>query len=188
MHQFGCKIRRSFCKVMLLCFVLMGCSKTTNPSTVPGADPLASLPTGEGIPLAQRSALSDRVVTKTEYDLAWLDLQSCLQNNGGKIWAQEISPVSGLRSLASTNDLSDPATPEGRCYEATFKYVEIEFQFTDPTTMAEAGDKQRQLYVDMIRPCLKKNGVSTPEGVDPGSAKSNEFSKRWAELSQQGKC
>jgi hypothetical protein len=162
-------------------------ASTAEPTPAPTGVALAD------VAAAQRSALADGTVSRTEYQDAYAAFSQCVSAGGGRLEETDRDPVSGLVGYRTGASLGTPWEPqlgsvEGRCYHDTFDAIEYTFQINDPAVRARQQEQQRALYRDQVRPCLVKNGIDAPEQSEPGTAEFGDWADRWSRLESAHKC
>lgn len=165
----------------------------TNPVTLPGAPGLV-LPGLDELPEAQRAAFEDGTVDTAEYTQAFERLQACANASGENVTLDRRDPVSGyieygINSVDGGGDPEDPNTPNGRCVADEWYWIELAWQLSDPTLLAQGRQADVDRYANELLPCLLANGVDAPASFDGvPTPESIALEDEWLRLYQAGKC
>lgn len=185
---------RSF---VLLTLVLAACSNAgaTSDDRPPESLALAlAVSDNNEVPDEQSQYFEDGKVTLDEYQEAFGVFVECATEAGvgGGLREQSRDVVTGLIEYTTQTLLLPPGQSDGTklndCYQLRFAYVEIAFQISDPTVLAQEPREQMDFFNENYRPCLEELGVSVPDDL--------EFNdEHWAQLyeeaiaaSQDGRC
>lgn len=171
----------------------VGCAEQSAPS-VSQPPTLAELgvPGADALPPLQAAALADGVVTREEYGQAFAAFVRCADDRGDPLDAMGTDPTTGLARYGTRDPLPVPGeldgTPQGRCYEETFSWIELVFQLTDPAVLDKGYADQDALYAAEGAPCLARNGIDAPPEVDTRTPEGLDWYGRYTKLASQQKC
>jgi hypothetical protein len=130
--------------VLLTTLPLAGCHSAVQPAAgAGGTADRVRLPLTQ-VPAKQRSALTDGIVTRAEYEAAFTGFARCVAAGGGRLREIHRDRSTGLVTYGTGTALGTPDAPdrrrvEGRCYNDWFDRIEYVFQTTDPAVLAAAG-------------------------------------------------
>ena len=163
-----------------------------NPVVLAGA-PDYKLPDLAELPEAQRPAFEDGTVDTAEYTEAFERFQQCANASSEQVIFNSRDPVSGYIEYgvneSEGGSMIDPTTPNGRCYQAEFEWIELAWQLSDPTLLEQGRQEEIDRYANETLPCLLKHGVEAPATYD--GVVTPEFialGEEWYRLYQAGKC
>lgn len=150
------------------------------------------VPEPGSLPPIQAAALADGAVTREEYAQAFQAFARCAEDRGDPLDVMGTDVSTGLVRYGTSEVLGIPgeaaATPQGRCYEETFSWVELVFQLTDPTLLEQGKAEQDALYAAEGAACLVKNGLDAPAEVDTRTPEGLEWFDRYTDLAADQKC
>ncbi|CAN5533313.1 hypothetical protein BH20CHL7_BH20CHL7_12150 [soil metagenome] len=180
--------------VLVLAFVgLTGCDglpSALSPSQPPELG--VRVPAADALPPLQAAALADGVITREEYAQGFAAFARCAEDLGDPLHVMGTDASTGLVGYGATEELGipgDPAnTPQGRCYEETFSWIEVVFQVTDPAVLDSGYAYQDALYASEGVACLALNGIDAPSDVDTRTPEGLDWFGQYTALASQQKC
>jgi hypothetical protein len=160
-------------------------------STVPLAG--VRVPSLDELPAGQRTFFEDGTIDTREYATAFERFKSCANEIDEAVLLDRRDPVSGYIEYgireAAGGPLEDPTTRTGRCYQDEFQWVELVWQVSDPTFLAQQQQADIDHYQSVILPCLTKNGISAPAAFDGTVTQEYaQLADEWFRLDQANKC
>jgi len=152
------------------------------------------LPSLDEVPIDQRVALQDGLVTADEYQAGFAAFQKCVEEDNGNLTDVVVDPETGERSYQSTGAIGTPDEPNlgsatGRCHNQYFSWIEIAYSVGNPDVLAVLERRADEEFVNLLKPCLEANGRDVPSTRPPTD--SDEYSRlldEYTGLTASGSC